>query len=149
VIGDGEAEALRARGFSVGVTLHDEDDTEAVLAERDATIAAAVAENEEFAAAAAADAADVRIIRADYYTQFGVGYLSVEAKWADGQTNAAQLTVQRDSGAGTEMGSGGTQSISRFVDAGVYLYHRGASTVTTRPDTISITARPATSPPPR
>ncbi|MGW4928371.1 M14 family metallopeptidase [Agromyces sp. NPDC004153] len=140
VISDGEADALRARGFSVGGTLHDEDDTEAVLAERDATIAAAVAENEEFAAAAAADAADVKIIRADYYTQFGVGYLSVEAKWADGQTNAAQLTVQRDSGPGTELGSGGTQNISRFVDAGVYLYHRGASTVTTRPDTISITS---------
>lgn len=140
VISDGEADALRDRGFSVGVTLHDEDDTEAVLAERDATIAAAVAENEEFAAAAAADAADVKIIRADYYTQFGVGYLSVEAKWADGQANAAQLTVQRDSGAGTEMGSGGTQNISRFVDAGVYLYHRGSSTVTTRPDTISITS---------
>ena len=140
VISDGEAAALRARGFSIGGTLHDEDDTEAVLAERDATIAAAVAENEEFAAAAAADAADVKIIRADYYTQFGVGYLSVEAKWADGQTNAAQLTVQRDSGPGTELGSGGTQNISRFVDAGVYLYHRGASTVTTRPDTISITS---------
>ncbi|MFE6256509.1 M14 family metallopeptidase [Agromyces sp. NPDC057865] len=139
VISDGEADALRARGFSVGVTLHDEDDTEAVLAERDATIAAAVAENQQFAAAAAADAADVKIIRADYYTQFGVGYLSVEAKWADGQTNSAQLTVQRDSGPGTPMGSGGTQNISRFVDAGVYLYHRGASTVTTRPDTVSIT----------
>jgi len=140
VISDGEADALRARGFSVGVTLHDEDDTEAVLAERDATIAAAVAENQQFAAAAAADAADVKIIRADYYTQFGVGYLSVEAKWADGQSNSAQLTVQRDSGPGTPMGSGGTQNISRFVDAGVYLYHRGASTVTTRPDTVSITS---------
>jgi len=140
VISDGEADALRARGFSVGVTLHDEDDTAAVLAERDATIAAAVAENQQFAAAAAADAADVKIIRADYYTQFGVGYLSVEAKWADGQTNSAQLTVQRDSGPGTPMGSGGTQNISRFVDAGVYLYHRGASTVTTRPDTVSITS---------
>ena len=140
VISDGEADALRARGFSVGVTLHDEDDTAAVLAERDATIAAAVAENQQFAAAAAADAADVKIIRADYYTQFGVGYLSVEAKWADGQSNSAQLTVQRDSGPGTPMGSGGTQNISRFVDAGVYLYHRGASTVTTRPDTVSITS---------
>ena len=140
VISGGEADALRARGFADGVTLHDEDDTEAVLAERDATIAAAVAENQQFAAAAAADAADVKIIRADYYTQFGVGYLSVEAKWADGQTNSAQLTVQRDSGPGTPMGSGGTQNISRFVDAGVYLYHRGASTVTTRPDTISITS---------
>ena len=43
VISNGEADALRARGFTVGATLHDEDDTEAVLAERDATIAAAIA----------------------------------------------------------------------------------------------------------
>jgi hypothetical protein len=139
VVSAGEADALRAYGFAVGETLHDEDDTEAVLAERDAAIAAAVEENEEFAAAAeAADVADVKIIRADYYTSFGVGYLSVEAKWADGQTNSSQLTVERDSGPGTEIGSGGTQNISRFVDAGVYLYHRGAATVETRPDTIRI-----------
>ena len=141
VISDGEAEALRARGFAVGKTVHDEDDTDAVLAERDATIAAAVEENEEFAAAAeSAAVSDVKIIRADYYTSFGVGYLSVEAKWAEGQTNSAQLVVERDSGPGTEIGSGGTQSISRFVDAGVYLYHRGAATVETRPDTIRITS---------
>ena len=141
VITDGEAAALEARGFSVGTTVHDEGDTEAALAERDATLAAAVAENEEFAAAAeAAAVSDVKIIRADYYTSFGVGYLSVEAKWANGQTNSAQLTVLRDSGPGTEMGSGGSQNISRFVDANVYLYHRGASVVTTRPDMVQITS---------
>ena len=38
------------------------------------------------------------------------------------------------------MGSGGTQNISRFVDAGVYLYHRGASSLSTRPDYIRITS---------
>ncbi len=141
VITDSEAEALEARGFSVGKAVHDEDDTETALAEREATIAGAVAENEQFAAAAeSAAVSDVKIIRADYYTSFGVGYLSVEAKFADGQTNTAALTVQRDSGPGTEMGSGGTQNISRFVDAGVYLYHRGATTVQTRPDMVQITS---------
>lgn len=141
VISDGEAQALRARGFEVGKIIHDEEDTEAVLAERDATIAAAVAENEEFAAdAESAAVSDVRIIRADYYTSFGVGYLSVEAKWADGQTSTSPLTVQRDSGPGTAMGSGGSQNINRFVDAGVYLYHRGAAVVPTRPDTVQITS---------
>ncbi|MFC9918651.1 M14 family metallopeptidase [Agromyces binzhouensis] len=139
VVSDGEADALRAHGFAVGKSLHDEDDTAAVLAERDATIAEAVAANEEFAeAAAAADVSDVKIIRADYYTSYGVGYLSVEAKWAEGQTNSAQLTVERDSGPGTDLGSGGSQNISRFVDASVYLYHRGAAVVETRPDTIRI-----------
>lgn len=141
VISDGQADALRARGFQVGKTVHDEEDTEAVLAEREATIAAAVEENAEFSAAAeSAAVSDVKIIRADYYTSFGVGVLSVEAKWADGQTATNQLTVQRDSGPGTEMGSGGTQNLSRFVDAGVYLYHRGASVVSSRPDTIQITS---------
>ena len=141
VISAGEVDALRARGFAVGDTLHDAEDTEAVLAERDATIDAAVDENEQFAAAAEASAvADVKIIRADYYTSFGVGYLSVEAKWANGQTDASQLIVERDSGPGTEIGSGGTQNISRFVDAGVYLYHRGAATVDSRPDQIRITS---------
>jgi hypothetical protein len=82
----------------------------------------------------------VRIVRADYYTQFGQGVLSVEAKWAQGQTSNQQLTVARDSGPGTEFGSGGTQNISRFVDAGVYLYHRGASSVAARPDRIRITS---------
>lgn len=48
------------------------------------------------------------------------------------------MRVERDSGPGTELGSGGTQNISRFVDAGVYLYHRGAATVATRPDSIRV-----------
>lgn len=141
VISAGQAKALEARGFTVGKSVHDEDDTESVLAEREATRAAAAEENEEFAAAAeSAEVSDVKITRADYYTSFGVGYLSVEAKWAGGQGSPAQLTVQRDSGPGTELGSGGTQNISRFVDAGVYLYHRGAAVVESRPDTISITS---------
>ncbi|UIP57692.1 hypothetical protein DSM26151_05570 [Agromyces marinus] len=141
VVSGGEADILRAHGFAVGKSVHDEDDTEAVLAEREATIAEAVAANEAFAEAAeAAEVSDVKIIRADYYTSFGVGYLSVEAKWADGQTNSSQLTVARDSGPGTEIGTGGTQNINRFVDAGVYLYHRGAAVVETRPDTIRITS---------
>jgi hypothetical protein len=141
VVAPSEVAALRARGFAVGHTVHEDDDTVDVLAERDETISAAIEENEEFAAAAeSATVSDVKIIRADYYTNFGVGYLSVEAKWADGQTSSAQLTIQRDSGPGTEIGTGGSQNISRFVDAGVYLYHRGAAVVETRPDTIQITS---------
>lgn len=141
VVTPSEVAALRSRGFTVGETLQSPDDTAEVLAERDATISAAIAENEAFAAAAeSAVVSDVKIIRADYYTSFGAGFLSVEAKWAGGQASSAQLVVQRDSGPGTAMGSGGTQNISRFVDAGVYLYHRGAAAVETRPDTITITS---------
>lgn len=139
VVGPTEIAALEARDFVVGETLHDEEDSASVMAEREATITEAIAENEQFAAAAeSAAVADVKIIRADYYTSFGVGYLSIEAKWAGGQSSATPLVVERDSGAGTPIGSGGTQSISRFVDAGVYLYHRGAATVAARPDTVRI-----------
>ncbi|HEX6232464.1 MAG TPA: M14 family zinc carboxypeptidase [Jiangellaceae bacterium] len=145
VVTPSEVEALEAMGFETGDVVLSPADTEAALAERDATIAAHVAENEQFAASAYdetnPDVSDVKIVRADYYTtQTGAQVLSVEAKWAQGQTSSQQLVVERDSGPGTEMGSGGTQNISRFVDAGVYLYHRGASSVSTRPEYVRITS---------
>ncbi len=139
VVTSSERAALQAKGFRVGATVQSPADTQAVIAERDAAIAAAVAANDTFAAAAAAESvSDVKVIRADYYESFGVGYLSVEAKWAQGQSSSAQLVVERDSGPGTALGSGGSQNISRFVDAGVYLYHRGAAQVGQRPDSIRV-----------
>jgi hypothetical protein len=140
VVTPNEVEGLRALGYRVGSTLFDPADSDDRIAERDATIAEHKAENQAFSASLAQNAAasDVRIVRADYYTSGTSQVLSVEAKWAQGQTSASTLTVSRDSGPGTPMGSGGTQSISRFVDAGVYLYHRGAAAVTSRPDKIQI-----------
>jgi hypothetical protein len=137
-----EIGGLRTRGYRIGETLYDSQDTDERIAEREATIAEHRAENRAFSARLAQDAAvaDVKIIRADYYTSGTSQVLSVEAKWAQGQTSTSALTVTRDSGPGTELGSGGTQTISRFVDAGVYLYHRGAATVTARPDRIQLTS---------
>ncbi|PZG02726.1 M14 family metallopeptidase [Micromonospora deserti] len=142
VITAGEAATLTAAGFTLGEVVHRPADAQARVAEREATIAEHVAENRAFsvAVATAPDVSDIKIIRADYYTSGANQVLSVEAKWAQGQTATTALTVERDSGPGTEIGSGGTQTISRFVDAGVYLYHRGASTVTSRPDRIRITS---------
>ena len=142
VITPSEAAALNARGFQLGTVLFRPADSDARVQEREETIAAHVAENAAFTASLAAEPgeADVKIIRADYYTSSTSQVLSVEAKWAQGQTASTNLTVERDSGPGTEIGSGGSQTISRFVDAGVYLYHRGASTVTTRPSYIRITS---------
>ncbi|MEH1015927.1 M14 family metallopeptidase [Micromonospora sp. CPCC 206060] len=139
VVTPGEAAALTAAGFRLGRVLHRPDDAQARVAEREATIAAHAADNQQFTASVAT-ASDIRIIRADYYTSGTSQVLSVEAKWAQGQNATTALTVERDSGPGTAIGSGGTQTISRFVDAGVYLYHRGAATVTTRPDHIRITS---------
>jgi len=141
VVTPSEVAALRAQGYQLGDVLFQPTDSEDRVAEREATIAEHKAENQAFTASlAASDTSDVKIIRADYYTSGTNQILSVEAKWAQGQTATNTLTVVRDSGPGTALGSGGTQTISRFVDAGVYLYHRGASTVTTRPDRIQITS---------
>jgi hypothetical protein len=138
VVTPNEVKGLRELGYRVGRTLFEPADSEDRIAEREATIAGHKAENQAFARSAGTS--DVRIVRADYYTSGTSQVLSVEAKWAQGQAAADTLTVARDSGPGTEMGSGGTQTISRFVDAGVYLYHRGAATVTSRPDRIQITS---------
>ena len=139
-----EAGVLRAAGFRLGDVVHRPGDALARVDEREATIARHAAENRAFEAAAAGQVgpavSDVKIIRADYYTSGANQVLSVEAKWAGGQASDNPLAVERDSGPGTELGSGGTQTISRFVDAGVYLYHRGAALVTARPDYVRITS---------
>jgi hypothetical protein len=145
VVTPDEAARLEALGFVLGDVVFGPSDSHARIAEREATIAAHVEANERFAAAANDDAtppdiSDIRIVRADYFTSFGEQFLSVEAKWAEGQTSVQQLVVERDSGPGTAFGSGGIQNIGRFVDAGVYLYHRGVDDVTTRPDRIRITS---------
>ncbi|GAA1936690.1 M14 family zinc carboxypeptidase [Nocardioides hwasunensis] len=146
IVTPGEVAQLERMGFTVGETLYTAKDSEAALAERDRSIAQQRQANRTFAQQAETnpDVSDIKIIRADYYTSYGVPVLSVEAKYADGQTVTTPLTVERDSGPGTAFGSGGTQTITRFVDAGVYMYHRGASpttgasAVTTRPDRIRI-----------
>ncbi|WP_134765759.1 M14 family zinc carboxypeptidase [Nocardioides sp. 1609] len=152
VVTDTEIAALEEAGYTIGETLYSDADSERAFAERAATIARTTKAARNFAADAThEDVSDVKIVRADYYTSFGVGTLSVEAKWANGLSENTPLTVERDSGPGTPMGSGGTQVISRFVDAGAYLYHRGASNVMTdekggggrlpvRPDQIRITS---------
>jgi hypothetical protein len=88
---------------------------------------------------------DVMILRADYYEgrigNSGLGqWVYVEAKTSDGQAQNFQLQVQRDSGPGTEIGSGGTQNLGRFTDAGQYMYHRGQSSVSLRPDYVRVTS---------
>ncbi|GIH10841.1 hypothetical protein Rhe02_89080 [Rhizocola hellebori] len=137
VVTPSEVNALKELGYRIGNVLFTPADAHARLKEREETIARHRAENAAFGVQADSD---VKIIRADYYTTGTTQVLSVEAKWANGQAQPEGLTVLRDSGPGTEMGSGGSQNISRFVDADVYLYHRGAATVSARPDYIKITS---------
>ncbi|MBM7519807.1 M14 family zinc carboxypeptidase [Nocardioides nitrophenolicus] len=148
VVTPSEVAQLKKLGFRVGETLLTPEDSEAALAERDATVRANAEAAEAFDEAATdPDVSDVKILRADYYTSFGVPVLSVEAQVADG-ANVANLIVERDAGPGTAFGDGGTQVLQDFTDVGVYMYHFGASStadgdpskLTTRPDRIRITS---------
>lgn len=140
VVTENEMDQLGDLGFEVGDVLVGPRDSKDALAERTATVNAHKRALATLRTKAADDeTSDVKIMRADYYTSFGQPVLAVEAMYADG-SNTPELTVERDSGPGTEFGSGGTQQLRRFVDAGVYLYHEGAASVTTRPDRIRITS---------
>ena len=55
-------------------------------------------------------------------------------------SSSPTLTLSWDSGPGTEIGSGGTIAMSRFVDAGVYMFNFRQVEVTTRPSRVRITS---------
>ena len=149
-----EIAELRALGFEIGDVLWTEQDWRDALAGR----AAAIREKKRAARAFGVDTSgyagitqrsgrnapsfqetdEVKIIRADYYTSINGEFLSVEAKTSGGPD--VDLTVEWDSGPGTEIGSGGSASLFDFVDAGVYLYHRRAVSVDTQPRWIRVTS---------
>jgi hypothetical protein len=140
VVTASEAASLRARGFRVGRTVQTEAAAEAALRHRRRSIARLKqAERRIAGAARAAQVGDtVRIARADYFTSLGGQFISVEAKSSD--LESATLTVSWDSGPGTPMGSGGTATLEPFVDADVYLYHRGQFPVTGQPARVEVTS---------
>ena len=80
----------------------------------------------------------VRIVRADYFVTKGQGFLYVEARTTQGaQTNPTiGMTLENDQGAGTEFIS--ARAMSRFVDSGVYMFHRNLFKVATQPDRIRV-----------
>jgi len=145
-----EIARLRAMGFDIGDVLWTEADWRSALAERAATIRdkkraarAFGVDTSEYArpggsALSFQETDEVKVIRADYYTSTNGEFLSVEAKTSGGED--VDLTVEWDSGPGTEIGSGGSASLFDFVDAGVYMYHRRAVSVDTRPRWIRVTS---------
>ncbi len=82
----------------------------------------------------------VRVVRADYFTTKGQGFLYVEARTTEGEqtTPVVGMTVANDQGPGTEFIS--SRTMSRFVDSGVYMFHRNLFKVATRPDLIRVTS---------
>ncbi|HEX6291684.1 MAG TPA: M14 family metallopeptidase [Herpetosiphonaceae bacterium] len=127
-----EIEALRQQGFNVTNTLLTEADWAARVAEREAAVAA------EEAALASVDT--LTILRADYFQNDAGSFLSVEAKTSAGAAATVRLTAAWDAGSGTAPDAGGTATMSRFTDAGVYMYHRLLVPVGSRPAKVQITS---------
>ena len=82
----------------------------------------------------------VRVVRADYFTTKGQGFLYVEARTTrdTGQTQAPiTMRLENDSGAGTAFAS--PRNMTRFVDSGEYMFHRNLFKVSQRPNQIRVT----------
>jgi hypothetical protein len=136
--------ALETDGYTLGQTLWSEAVTDARIAERDATIArlkAGARKPAAFRETFAALNTDVlTVLRVDYFTTGETAQrLSVEVKSSMGTTSSATspvITVEWDSGPGTAIGSGGSTTLSRFTDAGVYMYNYREFSVATRPSYV-------------
>jgi murein tripeptide amidase MpaA len=126
-----------AVGMTAGLTSASANDTDTPMTAEEATAAvAAVAGLDAAAPPAGQDV--VQIGRADYFTTKGQGFVAVEAKSTSKE--AAELTLSWDTGPGTPPASGGTATMSAFVDSGVYLTHELQVPVDARPSRITVTS---------
>ncbi|SCF05396.1 Chitobiase/beta-hexosaminidase C-terminal domain-containing protein [Micromonospora viridifaciens] len=125
----GELEAM-------GVEILGDDDSFAWSEEADGGIQTLGAQ----AARAFSHSDTVRVVRADWFTTKGQGFLYVEARTTEGQQANPIVTMQleNDSGAGTSFGS--ARTMSRFVDSGQYMFHRNLFKLDTRPNQIRVTS---------
>jgi len=82
----------------------------------------------------------VRVVRADWFTTKGQGFLYVEARTTQGQqTNPiVAMQLENDSGPATSFGS--ARTMSRFVDSGQYMFHRNLFKLGARPNQIRVTS---------
>ncbi|GAB3060932.1 M14 family zinc carboxypeptidase [Intrasporangium mesophilum] len=111
-----EAQEISQLGYRVGDAITTPSDVAGLRTQRSAAIAA------EAQALASTDT--LTVLRSEWFTSLDdQRFISVEVK-TDAPTAENILTVQWDSGPGTAMGSGGSATMSRFVDAGQYMYHR-------------------------
>jgi hypothetical protein len=120
---------LRRAGAKVGapvVTVHDMQELQQEFLTMSAEVAAAEAQAEE-------EGDLIRVQRAQWYSDPSQGrFLEIEAWTEAGSTSASVIVnVAFNAGPGTEIGAPGTQSfnLSRFVDAGQYMFHRANAPV--------------------
>jgi hypothetical protein len=134
VLSPKEANDLREQGFDVRGPISDPSDVAANQAERQSAIRSADA--------AEAQTDTLTPLRAEWFTSVeDQRFLSVEVKSSATDAETV-LTATWDSGPGTAPGSGGTATMSRFTDAGQYMYHRFNTPVTlaATPAKVTITS---------
>jgi len=66
----------------------------------------------------------VRVVRADYFSTKGQGFLYVEARTTQGAQTNPVITMQLENNTGDRTPFGSPRTMSRFVDSGVYMFHR-------------------------
>ncbi|TDC49725.1 hypothetical protein E1212_17320 [Jiangella ureilytica] len=121
IVTPSEQQWLTDAGFAVGEPVLTEEDFAELQAEREDTVA-----ESEVAEEAALDVGDdLRVQRAAWFENIGETFIQVEV-WSEAGSSSANvlLEVSLDAGPGTPIGAGGTFNLSRFVDAGHYMYHR-------------------------
>ena len=145
VTSESELALLRAQGFQIGRTVDTQARVQSVQRQHLRSVRRGMSTTgDDGIIQNVAEGEHIKILRADYFTSVDPPdsedehFISVEAKSDAGEDDV--LTVRWDSGEGTPMGSGGSTTLSDFVDAGVYLYHRRAIEVATRPFLVEVTS---------
>ena len=118
---------LRAQGFAVGDVITSAEQVEETLAEREAAM-----QMLDDISSLATDT--LTVLRSEWFESVGgETYLNVEVKSSAGADSTTVLTVSWD---------GNSETMSRFVDAGQYLYHRFSEPVQVDeiPDEVTITS---------
>ncbi|MBC6466416.1 M14 family metallopeptidase [Actinomadura alba] len=130
-----ESKDLRDKGVDVRDAIADQTDVTQLRQERSQKLSTLAQQ--------AQGADTLTPMRAEWFTSLpdDQKFLSVEVKTSDtAATNI--LTATWDSGPGTAPGSGGTATMSRFTDAGQYMYHRFNTPLplTSAPSKLEITS---------
>jgi hypothetical protein len=122
-----DIEMLKLHGITVKDTLITENQWNNRVAERQAVM--------QLQSSLAASEDTVKILRANHYTNQSDTFLYVEAKSSAGTAASTALTATWE-----ENGVEKSATLSRFVDAGEYMYHEFEVPVTAIPDSVTITS---------
>ena len=82
----------------------------------------------------------VRVVRADWFTTKGQGFLYVEARTTEGAQTDPVVTMQLENDSGEGTGFGFPRAMSRFIDSGEYMFHRNLFKLAARPSQIRVTS---------